>query len=200
MRDELTRRVRAGDEKALAELFEMERPRLARIVKFRLDGRLLGRVDIDDVLQEAYLDAAGRIQHFVGEEEMSFVVWLRLILNQTLAGVHRRHLGAQARDIRREQAMGVAAGPDTSVCLARQLAGDGTSPSGAAMREEASDSLRVALEEMDAIDREILALRHFEELGNAEAAEVLGISAKAASMRYVRAISRLKDILAEARE
>ena len=96
--------------------------------------------------------------------------------------------------------MGVAAGPDTSVCLARQLAGDGTSPSGAAMREEASDSLRVALEEMDAIDREILALRHFEELGNAEAAEVLGISAKAASMRYVRAISRLKDILAEARE
>lgn len=194
-RDDLTHRVRAGDSDALAEAFEIERSRLGRIVRFRLDPRLLGRIDVEDVLQEAYLDAASRINHYAGEEDMSLIIWLRLILNQTLSAVHRRHLDAQARDVRREMSMEAAAGPNTSICMARQLAGSLTSPSGVAVREEAAKRLRDALDDMDPIDREILALRHFEELGNAEAAEALGITPKAASMRYVRAIQRLKDIL-----
>lgn len=195
--DDLLKLVKKGDKEALAKLFSLERPRLGRMVKFRLDHRLYGRVDADDILQEAFVAASDRLHHYVQDPSMSFFVWLRLIVGQTMTDVHRRHLGAQARDARREQPLHNPGFPQaTSVSLARHLVGSITSPSQAAVREEAADQLRLALEGMEAIDREILALRHFEELTNSETAEVLNISQKAASMRYVRAVKRLKDILA----
>jgi RNA polymerase sigma-70 factor (ECF subfamily) len=188
--------VRAGDADALAEAFQEYRPRLLRTVRFRLDVRLVGRIDPDDVLQEAYVDATQRHGHVEGSTESSLFVWLRLIVLQTLTDVHRQHLGAQKRDAGREVAMHRAAPPDaTSVSLARCLLGSVTSPSQAFARAEVADRLRTALDQMDAIDREVLALRHFEELANHEVAEVLGIEQKAASIRYVRALRRLKGIL-----
>lgn len=193
---ELVRRLADGDGTALAELFSEHRPRLWRMVNFRIDRRLSGRVDADDVLQEAYLDAAQRVHHYLEDTSKSFFVWLRLVVSQTMIDVHRRHLGAQMRDINREVSMNRPAYTQaTSVCLAAQLLGSMTSPSQAVQKAEMTRQLEEALEKMDPIDQEVLALRHFEELSNSEVAEVLGIQQKAASIRYVRAIARLKDVL-----
>lgn len=188
--------LRAGDERALAQLFSAQRDRLRRIIAFRLDRRLAGRIDADDILQEAYLDAASRLHHFHGDDLTTFFVWLRLIVMQTLTDVHRRHLGAQIRDVSRERSMNAPLSPQaTSVALAARLLGDLTTPSQAAVREETYQQLYEALGTMSEIDQEIIALRHFEELTNSEAAEALGIQQKAASIRYVRAIKRLRDLL-----
>ncbi|MBN2584224.1 MAG: sigma-70 family RNA polymerase sigma factor [Planctomycetes bacterium] len=195
---DLEGRLRSGDERALADLFSLHRPRLWRMVQFRLDPRLSGRVDPDDVLQEAWLAARQRIDRYSGDGFSSPFVWLRIIVQQTLIDVHRRHLGARMRDIGREvQITGRVYPQATSASLAIHLVGDWTSPSQAAARGEMLETVQQSIEAMDPIDQEILALRHFEELSNGEAAEVLGIQPKAASIRYVRAIRRLKAILAD---
>lgn len=183
------------DEAAFAELFAEHRPRLERMVRFRLDPRLRGRVDADDVLQEAYLAAAQRLDAFRTSQPMSPLVWLRLIVGQTMIDIHRRHLGAQMRDAGREFSIQDRLASGTATSLSFCLLGRLSSPSQAALRAELSAMLAKALEEMNPTDREILALRHFEELTNKETAEVLGIEVKAASIRYVRALERLKSVL-----
>jgi RNA polymerase sigma-70 factor (ECF subfamily) len=194
--DELVTRLLEGNEEVLAELFSQHRDRLWRMVNFRLDRRLAGRVDADDILQEAYLAASKRIRHYLENPSQSFFVWLRLITRQTLVDVHRRHLGAKMRSAGRETANRPRYPMATSISLVAQLLGSMTSPSQAAVKAEMTRQLEVAIEEMDPIDREVLALRHFEELTNSEVAEWLDIQQKAASIRYVRAVTRLKDILA----
>jgi RNA polymerase sigma-70 factor (ECF subfamily) len=189
-------RLRQGDSDALAELLSMHRERLHRIIRFRIDGRLQGRVDPDDVLQEAYLAAAQRLQHFA-TRDMSAFVWLRLIVGQTLIDIHRRHIGAKARDAGREVPIhGFGGGAVTSsASLAQALMGSITSPSQAIVRDELAVQLAEVIDKLEPIDREILALRHFEELSNQEVAEVLEIQQKAASIRYIRALKRLKSKL-----
>ena len=194
--EQLVNRLQQGDEHALAELFSQHRDRLWRMVNFRMDRRLGGRVDADDILQEAYLDAAQRVHHYLEDPSKSFFVWLRLVVAQTMIDIHRRHLGAQMRNADREVSMNRPAYTQaTSVCLAAQLLGAMTSPSQAAVKAEMIQQLEAALEAMDPIDQEVLALRHFEELSNSEVAESLGIQQKAASIRYVRAVARLKEVL-----
>ena len=196
--DDLHMRLTDGDPQALAELFSRHRERLWRIVHFRLDRRLAGRIDPEDILQEAYLDAAQRIQHYRDDSPASSFLWLRMIVTQTMIDLHRRHLGAQRRDARREVPVERCAFPQaTSMSLASQLLGHLTSPSQAAMRAELSDQLEQVIAQMDPIDREVLALRHFEELTNSEVAQTLGIQVKAASIRYVRALKRLQQILSQ---
>jgi len=193
---ELENRLRRGDRQALAEFFGRHRPRLWRMVHFRLDRRLCGRVDPDDVLQESFLAADQRLEHYAAQESMSPFVWLRLIVSQTLVDAHRHHLGVQARDADREVKIGkFHYAQTTSASLAANLVGRWTSPSQAAARAETLEQLERAIADMDPVDQEILALRHFEELSNSEIAEVLGIQQKAASIRYVRAVRRLKEIL-----
>ena len=191
-------RLKENPEGVLADEYDRYRDRLWRIVNFRLDQRLLGRVDADDILQEAYLDAATRIEHYLNDPATTFFIWLRTIVGQTLIDVHRRHLGAQKRDARREvkQKRRVFSA-STSFQIADVLLGDLTSPSQAALKEELARQLHEALESMNEIDREILVLRHFEELSNLEASEVLEIEPKTASMRYFRALTRLRSILVQ---
>ena len=192
----LVDQVMHGDARALGILFHHHRQRLWRIVNFRLDQRLLGRVDADDILQEAYLAAEKRLEHFLHDSPESFFIWLRLIVNQTMIDVHRRHLGTQARDASRErQVSGGWAPESTSFSLSHHLLGHLTSPTQAALRAELSMQLNVALETMGDLDREVLALRHFEELTNSETAKALDLSEQAASLRYVRALGRLRKIL-----
>jgi RNA polymerase sigma-70 factor, ECF subfamily len=192
---DLLSRVKRGDRESLAALFSRHRDRLARGIRFRLDPRLQPRLDVEDILQEVYLNAEKRLECFQGDSEQSFFIWMRLVAGQTLIDLHRRHLGAQARDAGREMPVLGHYPQATSTSLAFQLAADRTSPSGAAIREEMAVQLESAIDSMDPIDREVLALRHYEELTNGEVAEVLGIGQKAASIRYVRALGRLKRIL-----
>jgi len=195
--NELLDRARGGDQEAFAELFDGYRGRLQQMVRLRLDRRLLGRVDPSDVLQETYLDVSGRSGEYFDKRPMPFFLWLRLMTGQRLAAVHRRHLGAKMRDAGREISLHRGGLPQaTSASLAAQLLGRFTSASQDAMRAEMQVKLQEALNGMDPIDREVLALRHFEELSNNETAEVLGIKKSAASARYIRAFRRLKEILA----
>ncbi len=191
--------LRRGDHDALAQLFSKYRDRLERMVGFRLDPRLLGRVDPADVVQEAYIEVARRVDDFLKDPTVSLFVWLRQITWQTLLNVHRRHLG-QKRNAAQEVSLQVSLqggqhGPTSAFPLAQQLAGSLTSPSQAAIRNERMTLLRKAIAGMDRMDREILALRHFEQLDNGEVAEILGIRKTAASNRYVRALRRLRGCL-----
>ncbi len=196
--ENLVGRLKDGDEQALGTLLSLNRERLIRTVGFRMDARLRGRVDPDDILQEAFIEAAKRLHHFTGDSPSSFFVWLRMVVLQTLIDIHRQHLGAQMRDADRE--VNQQAGrysQTTTVSLAANLLGNMTSPTMNARREEMAGQLEKTLDTMNPTDREVLALRHFEELTNSEVAEVLGIEQKAASIRYVRAIRRFKEILEE---
>ena len=190
-------RLRCRREAALAELFAQHRPRLRRMVDMRLDPRVAGRVDPSDVLQEAFMDASNQLQGYLDKTPMQPFLWLRFLTGQRLMALHRRHLGAQKRDAKRDVPLPGLGRPQVySESLSCQLAGRLTTPSGAVARLEMQTRLHEALEEMEPLDCEILALRHFEELTNNEAAEELGISKAAASKRYVRALDRLRKVLA----
>lgn len=191
----LTLRLAAGEPEALAELFSVYGERLYKMVHFRLDARLRGRVDPDDIVQEAFLAAQQRIASFALERSNSVFVWLRMMVGQTMIDVHRRHLGSKMRSAGREVTMRRATPMASSVSMSMHFLGDLTSPSQAAMRAEFADLLERVLDDMEPMDREILVLRHFEELSNTEVAELLGIQRSTASNRYVRALKRLKTIL-----
>jgi RNA polymerase sigma-70 factor (ECF subfamily) len=194
---DLLRRAAEGDQASWAALLARHAARLRRLVAFRMDQRLQGRVDASDVLQEAYLEAWGHLADYLRQPGAPFFIWLRGIAGNKLRELHRHHLGTQMRDAGREVSLYRGTMPEaTSAALAAQLLGHGTQPSEAAVRAEAKVRLQEALNQMDPLDREVLALRHFEQLSPRETAEVLGIKEKAAGMRYVRALRRLKDILA----
>jgi RNA polymerase sigma-70 factor, ECF subfamily len=193
----MMRRIRAGEQLALGELFGAQRDRLRRMVQLRLDRRLQGRIDPSDVIQEAFVDASRRLAEYATDPAMPPFLWLRFITAQRLVTLHRIHLGVKARDAGREVSLHCGPLPSAdSRSLAAQLLGRLTSPSRAAIRAEVQIKIQDALNAMDPIDREILALRHFEELNNSETAAVLGLHKAAASNRYVRALRRLKEILA----
>ncbi|MEM9413548.1 MAG: sigma-70 family RNA polymerase sigma factor, partial [Planctomycetota bacterium] len=177
-------------------LFSQYQGALTRMVDFRLDRRLYGRIDSNDVLQEAYLTIAKRYPEFIEAQSVSFFVWIRQMTFQTLLLIHRRHFGVQKRAVTQEVSLNWADHSNaTSVSIAYHLAGNLTSPSKAAIRDETVEQLKRALADMDGLDREILALRHFEHLSNKEVSEVLEIGKTAASNRYVRALERLKNIM-----
>ena len=194
---ELLERARSGDRKALGALLEGQRPRLERLLALRLDGRLRGRVEPADIIQEAFLEASLRLEAYLRDPTMPFYLWLRFITMQRLQAIYREHLRSQKRDARREVSLDEAPFPEAgSEALATRLLGNVSTPSQRAMRAEVLLRLRQTLDTMDPDDREVIALRHFEQLGNADVARVLGIQESAASKRYVRAIARLKDLLA----
>ena len=180
--------LRGGDMSALTTLFERERERILRMVHFRMDPRLVGRIDPEDVVQDTFLEAEKRIEAFQVEDK-PFFLWLRLVAQQTMVDLFRKHIGAKMRNAARE-----VRSPKTHA-MSGFFVGHFTSPSQAAIRGEMLDMLREAFDEMDPVDREVLALRHFEELSNNEVAEILGLQKAAASNRYVRALKRLQTVM-----
>jgi RNA polymerase sigma-70 factor, ECF subfamily len=192
----LLRYVANGDQESWGALLTRHEEKLRRMVAFRLDQRLQRRIDPLDVIQEAYLEAAEHRVEYLLQPPMPFYLWLRGIVGNKMRELHRHHLGTQMRDAGREVALYRGAMPEaSSAALAAQLLGHATRPSEAAIRAEVKIRLQEALNTLDPIDREVLALRHFEQLSPAETAAVLGIKEKAAGMRYVRALKRLKEIL-----
>lgn len=194
--DEIIAQLEQHREEALAELYQMVRERLRRVINFRLDYRLAGRVSNSDVLQETYVRAAQRIDSYLQKPDMPFFVWLRLEANQRLQEIHRFHFGAEKRDVRREiNLKGRHDQGQTSVQLAAHLVAQMTSASGVFQKAQQIDALEKTLSVMNETDREVIAMRHFEELSNVETAKILEITAEAASKRYIRALKRLKEIM-----
>ncbi len=190
---ELFEQAKAGKPQALGQLLQSFRDQLIRIVGFRMDQRLRGRLDADDIVQDAFIEATQRFQDYVHNQEMPFFLWLRFITVQKLLQIHRRHLKVKSREAGREISIYNSPSPQaTSAVLAAHLMGKQTSPSLAAMRAEATARVEKALNSMNEVDREILALRRFERLSNAEVAKLLKLSTTAASNRYIRALERLQ--------
>jgi RNA polymerase sigma-70 factor (ECF subfamily) len=161
-----------------------------------MDHRLKGRIDSEDIVQEAYLEAAQRLKDYAANPPISFFLWLRYLAAQKLIDAQRHHLGVEKRDANREVSLYRGPMPEaSSASLAAQLLGRLTSPSLAAIRAETQIKVQEVLNTMDPMDREVLVLRHFEHLSNHEAAELLGITPAAASKRYITALKRLKAIL-----
>jgi RNA polymerase sigma-70 factor (ECF subfamily) len=193
----LLRRAVEGDQAALADLLSPYRGRLKRMVRIRLNPRLQGRVDDSDVVQDALLEASQRLAEYLKGSGMPFFLWLRHITGRKLIDVHRRHLGRQKRDPCLEVSLHRGGWPLAScTSLAEQLLGRLSSPSQAAIKAEVRQRVQDALNSLEPLDREVLAMRHFEQLSNVETATALGIGKSAASSRYLRALKRLKDILA----
>jgi len=196
---EIVRMLSQDREQALGPLFQSLGQRLRQIVRFRLDYRLNGRVSESDVLQETFVRAAKNLDHFLGSTEMPLFVWLRMELNQKLHEIHRYHFEQQKRDPRREATNSVLhSSGNTSVAIAAHLVGSQTTPSRLVEKAEQIAMLQQTLDELPELDREVIALRHFEELTNLEAAQILGIEPSAASKRYVRALQRLREIMTSA--
>jgi RNA polymerase sigma-70 factor, ECF subfamily len=193
---ELLDRAGAGDPGALGELFGRHSDRLHRMVQLRLDKRLQGRIDPSDVLQEAFLELSRALADYLRNPTMPFYLWLRCLTSRKLQALHRHHIGTHMRNASREVSLcGSIVPAATSESLAAQLLGRFTTPSQVALRTELQRLIQNALGALEPLDREIIALRHYEQLGNAEVAQALEISEAAASNRYVRALKRIKKIL-----
>jgi RNA polymerase sigma-70 factor (ECF subfamily) len=202
--NELLRRAAAGDASAWSSLLEDQRARLRRMIALRLDRRVQRRIDPSDVLQEAYAWAARQLEGYLREPNLPFHLWLRLIVEQKIALQHRHHLRVRMRDAAREVSLNaVSLSGSQSSELAARLLGREPSPAEESVRAELVGRLQEALTRLEHLDREILLLRHYEQLSNGDAALVLGLEESAASKRYVRALQRLKALLvgrADARE
>jgi RNA polymerase sigma-70 factor (ECF subfamily) len=187
-------RVAIRNLEELTGFFESVRPKLDKIVRFRMDPAFQARIDPADVLQEAYLQILKRYGELLDSPDIHPMVWIRQRVLQTLWDMQRGH-GRDKRSVHREYPMPLAGSDTTSMTMARWLADDVTSPSQRVLKDEQQQRLQTALESMHEIDREILAMRHFEYLTNLQTAQALGISPTAASNRYVRAAIRLAEIM-----
>ena len=193
----LVDRLRAGDRQALTDLFQRYRDRLHRMVELRMDARIQGRLDASDVLQDGFLDAAARLDCYLRRPDLPPFLWLRLVVAERLAIAHRRHLGTKMRDVGQEVSLHLDPLPEaSSAALASMLLGHLTSPTEAAARAEMVLRVQEALNALDPLDRELVALRHFEQLSRAETAQILGITENVVAKRYIKALVKLKEILA----
>jgi RNA polymerase sigma-70 factor, ECF subfamily len=196
---DLIERLRGGDRQALATLFGRYRDRLRRMVELRIDARVRARLDASDVLHEAFLDVSRDLDAYLADPKLPPLLWLRLHVGRRLTTLHRQHLGTKMRDAGMEISLYRDALPEaSSAALASMLLGKHTSPTQAALRAERLLRVQEALNTLDPIDREILALRHFEQLSRSETAGALGISPEAGAKRYFRALKRLKNVLSAA--
>ena len=193
---DILRDVAGGDQQAVNRLMDRHREAVRRMVQLRLDHAVARRVDASDVVQDVMLEASQRLTDYLRNPGMPFHLWLRQLALDRIIDMHRRHRGAQRRSVDREQNFsGVGSDEQSAADLAALLRDAELTPAAAALRKELQTRFVAALQQMDEGDREIIVMRHFEHLGNSEAAEALGLSAPAAGMRYLRAIRRLRELL-----
>lgn len=188
--------VKSGDADAMNRLLERYRPAVRRLIRYRLDRAISQRVDASDVVQDVLLEASQRLPEFLKGPPLPFHLWLRQLARDRLIDMHRRHRQAQRRSVDREQAVTMLFPDRSSIQLAGELQDQELTPAAANIRRELEHRFRDALECLDEDDRDIIVMRHFEQLGNQEAALALGLSPAAAGMRHLRALRRLKTILA----
>ena len=196
----LLAQARAGDAAAAEELLATHRESLRRAVGLRLDPALARRVDASDIVQDALIEANRRLPDYLNQPAMPFHLWLRHLAQDRLIDAHRRHREAHRRSLDREQPLRAAAGDDSSASLLAQLIDQEQTPATAAIQQEMQQRLEAALAQLDESDRELILMRHYEQLSNQDVAAALGLTEAAASMRHLRALRRLKEALRPAEE
>jgi RNA polymerase sigma-70 factor (ECF subfamily) len=198
---ELLAEAARGSPDAVNQLMERHRDALRRMVQMRLDQQIRRRVDVSDVVQDVLVEANRRLADYLARPGMDFHLWLRQIAMDRIIDAHRRHRVSAKRSVDREQPMAIPAGAERSTMeLAAQLADGELTPAAAAAQRELVRRVEAALTQLDEADAEIIVMRHYEKLSNQEAAQALGLSQPAASMRYLRAIRRLRQLLGEPNE
>jgi RNA polymerase sigma-70 factor (ECF subfamily) len=193
--DDLIRRAGAGDRGAREQLLAHHRARLRQMVAVRMDRRLLRRVDPSDVVQEALADACLRLSEYLQQRPLPFYPWLRQLAWLRLVDLHRQHVRAQKRSVLREEGQSLPLPGDSVVQLADRLLSKGLSPSGHMELNELRQRVHQALARLSPRDREVVVMRHLEQLSMAEIAAVLGITEGAVKVRHLRALQRLQEFL-----
>ncbi len=187
-----------GDRNAMNQLLELHRAALRRVVQMRLDRAIARRVDASDIVQDVLLEANDRLADYLADPRMPFHLWLRHMAKDRIIEMHRRHRGAQRRSLDREQSLASPQyGDQSSMNLAQMLVDHELTPAAENIRRELEQRFIVAVDQLEEDDRDIILMRHFEQLGNSEAAVALGLSPAAAGMRHLRALRKLRAILGE---
>jgi RNA polymerase sigma-70 factor (ECF subfamily) len=187
--------AREGDETAVNRLLERHRHAVRQMIDLRMDRMIKRRVDASDIVQEVLIEANRRLAEFLANPVMPFHLWLRQMAKDRLIDAHRRHRGAERRSLDREQPLVATVGTESSVDLIAQIRDSELTPAAAATWHELQLRFQQACDQLDDLDQEIVLLRHFEHLSNTEAATVLQLSPQAASMRYLRAMRRLRQFM-----
>lgn len=198
---ELLARAKTGNDDAINELMDRHRNSLRQLVRMRLDQKIQKRVDVSDVVQDVLVEANRRLQRYIENPVMPFHLWLRQIAKDRIIDAHRRHRVSAKRSVDREQALVAPRGYDqSSIQLASLLGDQRLTPAAAALQQEMAKKVEEAISLLDEKDCEIIVMRHYEHLTNQEIGKVLNLTEPAASMRYLRAIRRLRAVMQESTE
>lgn len=185
-----------GNTSAVNQLMDRHRNSLRQLVRMRLDQKVQKRIDVSDVVQDVLVEANRRLQRYLNDPIMPFHLWLRQIAKDRIIDAHRRHRVSAKRSIDREQPLVAPRGYDqSSIHLASLLGDQQLTPAAAALQKEMARKVEAAVAQLNENDCEIVVMRHYEHLSNQEIGQILGLTEPAASMRYLRAIRRLKAIL-----
>ena len=194
----LLNQAKGGDESAVNALMDQHRNSLRQLIRMRLDQKIQRRIDVSDVVQDVLVEANRRLQRYLSDPIMPFHLWLRQIAKDRIIDAHRRHRVSAKRSVDREQPLSPPRGYDqSSVHLASILGDDQLTPAAAAVQQELAQRVEEAIAQLEERDCEIIVMRHYEHLSNQEIGEVLNLTEPAASMRYLRAIRRLKKLMTE---
>ena len=189
--------VKRGDAEAVNRLLDRYREAVQRMVQMRLDQKIKRRVGISDVVQDVLVEANRRLRDYLKNPTMAFHLWIRQIAKDRIIDAHRRHRASGRRSVDREQALAPASEERSSILLAAELCDPQLTPAAAATQKELARRVEEALTQLDEPDSEIIVMRHYEHLSNQEIAAALSLSEPAASMRYLRAVRRLRIMLVE---
>jgi RNA polymerase sigma-70 factor (ECF subfamily) len=195
---ELLDRAGQGDAAAVNGLLERHRTALRRMIELRLDRQVKRRVDASDVVQDVLVEASRRLSEYLATRKLPFHLWLRQMARDRIIDAHRRHKVAGRRSVDREQSLAAPAFADQSaIDLLGQLRDRELTPAAAATWHELEARFQAAIDRLDEPDREVIAMRHFEQLSNQDVAQTLGLTEPAAGMRYLRAMRRLRSMFDE---
>ena len=195
---ELLANAKEGSEEAIGKLLDRHRDALRRMVQMRLDRRIQRRVDVSDIVQDVLFEANRRLSKYLQEPKMPFHLWLRHMARDRIIDAHRRHRASAKRSVDREKPLMSPANVDRSTMeIAAQLCDPAITPAAAATMHELARRFEGAIDELEERDREVLLMRHFEHLTNQEVAQALSLTEPAASMRYLRALRRLRALIQE---